>query len=269
MNGTEPPFLYRMFNVMYFFSSRLTGGRNILLRTMNAFIEGLNRRSHLPRYVIIALGADLLEMVKTHESTTGLTKQLERCISWLAKQMNNLIEARKEKNFKKKPGAMPESDNFPVLIWMELFDIPYLRNKFIQENRSKFNKGINKVTLREKNCRVMTIESLGIRHFNPVGTLNYEGKKQLWKEINYTMHEFFRKRTSLNPRYYVVNRSNQQQDQDNNSRREAGQCSRPVFIINRETGERERHPPRFNQRGRYNGQGARRNLFEEFRRHKK
>ena len=122
----------------------------------------------------------------------GLTKQLERCIDWLMKQMTRLIEAHKEQLFRRKQGALPSSDEFPVLIWVELFDKPYQRNQFIQENHNKFNKGVNEVAIKEKNCRVMTIESLGMRHYNTLGELNYEGKQQLWRDINYQINNFFK-----------------------------------------------------------------------------
>ena len=203
MNNREVPFLYRMFNIFYFSSSKLSNGRNVLLRVINAFTEGLNRRQHLPKYIIILLDKDILSMLDL--DVAGLTKQLERCIAWLAKQMTKLIEARKEKLYKMKQGAVPSSDEFPTLIWVELFDKPYTRNRFIQENRNKFNKGINEVALHEKNCRVTAIESLGIRHFTLTGALNYEGKQQLWRDINYQMNNFYKKKTDLNPRYYIAN----------------------------------------------------------------
>ena len=188
-NNREVPFLYKMFNIFYFFSSKLSNRRNVLLRVINAFTEGLNRRQHLPRYIIILLDKDILSLLDL--DVAFLTKQLERCIAGLAKQMTRLIEARKEKLYKKKQGAVPSSDEFPTLIWVELFDKPYMRNRFIQKNRNKFNKGINEVAIHEKNYRVMAIESLGIRHFTLTGALNYEGKQQLWREINYQMNDFY------------------------------------------------------------------------------
>ena len=211
MNNTQKPFLYRMFNIFYFFTSQLLNNRNILLRVINAFTEGLNRRQFLPRYVIIFLDADLLKFFNT--DAQGITRQMETCIKWLAKEMNKLIETRKEQFADIKPGALPSSDDFPTLIWIKVYDRPYTRNNFITENRGKFNRGINEVALREKNCRVMSIESLGIQHFNSLGNLNYEGKKQLWREINHQMQDFFRNRTRLNPRYYMPNLSHRDQRQ--------------------------------------------------------
>ena len=132
-----------------------------MLRVLNTFIEALNRHPYLPQMIIIMLDQDLLSMLDL--DVPGLTTQLECCISWLAKQFTREIEARKEKLHSRCPGALPQSDESPTLIWMELYDKPYTRNQFVQENRNKFNRGLNEVALREKNCRIMTIQSFGIR----------------------------------------------------------------------------------------------------------
>ena len=124
---------------------------------------------------------------------------------WLAKQMNKLIEVRKEIFYEKRRGALPHSDDLPTLIWVELFDRPYQRNRFLQENHTKFNRAINEVALHQKNCRIMTIDSLGIRHFDLLGKLNYTGKLQLWRDINFQMRMFDAGKTELNPKYYIAN----------------------------------------------------------------
>ena len=174
-----------------------------MLRVLNTFIEALNRHPYLPRMIIIMLDQDLLSMLDL--DVPGLTTQLECCISWLAKQFTREIEARKEKLHSRCPGALPQSDESPTLIWMELYDKPYTRNQFVQENRNKFNRGLNEVALREKNCRIMTIQSFRIRHFDLTGQLNYQGKQQLWREVNYQMRDFINNRNNLNPRYYIAN----------------------------------------------------------------
>ena len=195
MNDFNPPFLYQMFNIFYFFSSQLISGRNALLHNFNAFAEGLNRRTYLPKYVLVLLNQDILKMVDY--DLPGLTKQPAHCVNWLATQLNREIESKKEKMFKKRHGSLHKSDVEPMLIWVELFDQPYTRNQF--------NKAINEMAVREKNCRVLRIESLGICHFDTMGRLNFIRKQQLWHEINYHMEQFYKSKTDLNPRYYIQN----------------------------------------------------------------
>ena len=198
----ELPFLYRRFNLFYFFSNPLAG-RNILLRILNSVIDGLNRHTFLPKYIIMLLDDNILRMMDL--DSAGLTLQLERCMKWLAKQITGLIESRKEKMREMRPGALQESDEQPVLIWIEYFEKPYMRQHLLQENRNKFNRAINEMAIKEKNCRVMTIESLGIRHFDNLGKLSYTSKQQLWRDINYQTQRFYQGSHNLNPRYYLQN----------------------------------------------------------------
>ena len=134
-----PPYLYDMFNVFYFFTSPLTFGNNTLLRINNAFIEALNRREHLLKYIIVMLDQDLIDMINRFDF--GITIQLERAIRWLSTQFERQLNAQKEQLWTMKPGAIPKSDT--KIIWVEMFDHP-VRDPAVNIC-NKFNRGLNEM----------------------------------------------------------------------------------------------------------------------------
>ena len=81
----SPPYIYDMYNLFYFFTSPLNFGNNTLLQINNAFIEAINRRDQLPKFIIIVLDCDLIDMINRFDF--GITAELEQCVKWLAIQM--------------------------------------------------------------------------------------------------------------------------------------------------------------------------------------
>ena len=103
-----------------------------------------------------------------------------------------------------KPGSVPYDD--PKFIWVEMFDRP-VTNAAVTI-RNKFNKGINHLAQQRKHHHIMIIESLREdRHFEPSGKLNYWGKLQFWKELDYHINQFNRKKTSLSLRNFTSDHS--------------------------------------------------------------
>ena len=203
--------MYEMFNLFYFFTSPLNFGNNSLLRLNNAFIEAMNHRDHLPRYILIVLNRDLIDMVNRFDY--GITAQLERSIRWLSIQMDRAILARKEQLWNIKPGAVPMKDT--KIIWFEMFDRPVV--DAVVTICNKFNKGLNEVAKERKNAYVMVLNSLKAdKHFERNGRLNFWGKMQFWREVDYLMKEFDCKCISLNPRSYAVNEKPQSNDTEAN-----------------------------------------------------
>ena len=195
----QSPYMYERFNVFYFFTSPLTFGNNTLLHINNAFIEALNRRDRLPRYILLILDRDLIDMVNRFDF--GITEQLEKCVKWLATQLEWSITARKEQMWNIKLGAIPLKDT--KIIWLEMFDRPVTDNAMTIRN--KFNRGLNEVAKQRNNNYIMVIDSLkDPKHFERNGKLNYWGKLQFWKQVDYLVKQFDRRKTTLHPRSFTA-----------------------------------------------------------------
>ena len=192
-----------MFNLFYFFTSPLNFGNNSLLRINNAFIEGLNHRDHLPTYVLIILDRDLIDMINRFDY--GITTELERCIKWIAIQMERSVSARKDQMWNVKPGSVALTE--VKFIWVEMFDRPVIDQAVTICN--KFNKGINDMAWQRHNHHILVIESLqNHQHFERNGKLNYWGKLQFWRELDYHIKQFDRKKATLNPRSFTPDHVN-------------------------------------------------------------
>ena len=204
----SPPYLYEMFNVFYFFTSPLNFGNNSLIRINNALIEAFNCREQLPAYILIILDRDFIDMINRFDF--GIMAQLEHCVNWLATQVTHHLKARREQLWNVKPGAVAQENT--KIVWVEMFDRPINNNGTSDpaiKIRNKFNRGLNEVAGRHKFHHVMVLESLKVtRHFEPNGKLNYWGRLQFWKELDYLFKQFDRRKISLKLRKYVANEHN-------------------------------------------------------------
>ena len=150
----------------------------------------------------MVLDRDLIDMINRFDF--GITVQLEKCIRWLALQMERAIEARIEQMWSVKPGAVPQRDT--KFIWIEMFDHPAASADPAVNIRNKFNKGLNDMARSRNNHHILYTDLLNPnKHFERNGKLNYWGKMQFWREVDYYIKQFDRKKVSLNPRSFTVN----------------------------------------------------------------
>ena len=192
--------MYDHFNLFYFFTSPLNFGNNTLLRVNNAFIEGINRREHLPKYIIMVLDRDLIDMINRFDF--GISTQLERCVKWLAIQMERTLSARREQLTAMKAGVVTQEQT--KFIWVEMFDRPATDPG--TKIRNKFNKAINDLARQRNFHHILVLESIKEnKHFEYNGKLNYWGKLQFWKELDYYVAQFDRRRATLGPRNFISN----------------------------------------------------------------
>ena len=113
----------------------------MMARVVNATIEGLNSKEHLPKYVLVLLDKDLIENLNYFEY--GISELLDTCVYWLVKEFNRMFEARREDIHQKKPGALSTATE-PRIIWVAMLPRPMVQDehKLLYTNRSKFNKSL-------------------------------------------------------------------------------------------------------------------------------
>ena len=61
----RPPYLYEIYNVSAWYQNPLSDVRPTVARLFNSLVEALNKKSHLPRYVIFIIDKDVLESIDT------------------------------------------------------------------------------------------------------------------------------------------------------------------------------------------------------------
>ena len=152
------PFIYERFNVFHFYRSSLT--HNAYIRMLNSFVDALNRRPHLPKYILLVPDKDLLEAIDFFNF--GITKILGTCLNWLAKQFERMLESRHENIFKKCPGALRLEET--KLIWVKMICRPQVKPsdaRFkVLATRAKLNNTLDDLAVWHKNIQIISITSL-------------------------------------------------------------------------------------------------------------
>ena len=115
MDNKSLPFIYKQFNVFYFFMSRNTFIQNILTKVHNAIVEGLNRRDYLLKYIVFMLDEDFI--VAMDHFVFGISHLITTCLNWLSVQIERLLDARADQLHLRKPGAVYANTK---LIWVKM-----------------------------------------------------------------------------------------------------------------------------------------------------
>ena len=93
--------------------------------------------------------------------------------------------------------------------------------------RNKFNKGLNDLAQQRNNHLIIAPESLkDTKHFERAGKLNYWGKIQFWREIDYYVQQYDRRKISLSLRNYTSNSTSDGYRWDNRNNDEGSRHKR-------------------------------------------
>ena len=192
-----PPYLYEMYNVLAYHQtirSMVPG----MVRILNAMVEGLNKRLRLPKFIVLVLDKDFIALTKHFEF--GAYQSLKRCLDWLVKEINTILQRKTLDLMDKKPGAVAKQP--PQIVWVKMLKRPNGEEfSEIAALRGKFNKVLEEVLFSStsKNHFVLTINAEPA-DFTPAGVLNGIGKIAFWKEIDSCMRKFDRGEINLKPR---------------------------------------------------------------------
>ena len=202
MEAKPVPYLYDMYNIFICFSNTTLHRNNVLLWTGSALIDTLNKRAKLPKYIILLIDRDLINMIRSFDC--GITRELERSAAWLATQIQCNIDTRTEQLWHKRVVSVTLHPT--KIIWVEMFDCPFNKKDPAIAIRNKLNKGINQVAQHFQNSHVMVIELVDKnKHFDAKGKINYNGKWQFWRELDFHFKQFDCKKDQLKPRNFVRN----------------------------------------------------------------
>ena len=176
MDKQSPPYVYEQYNVFVFFTAQTSHQINFLARVQNAMMEAFNRRFHLPRYIVIMLDKDLIEVVNYFKY--GESMILDKAIQWLSKELDRTIESRSEDLMQKKPGAAYSNTK---TVWTKMIPRKNMQQVSATERKilaakPKFNAILDDIAHKQRNNHVMNIISLENQHYDRFGRLTYQGK---------------------------------------------------------------------------------------------
>ena len=198
---TAIPYLYEYYNIVPLYAAIASTTKSVIVRTFNEFVVELNKKNKLPRYVVILLDKDVIEAVNFDEF--GMGQILFEQVDWLAKNMETVLDLRKEDIKYKNPGAL-WSNAEPRIIWVKMLTRPIIRDAykpFVFAQCAKFNESIDEIASTYKHSHVLTVNLSDEKSlFDRSGNLSPNGKIILWREINITMRAFDRDQIDLKPK---------------------------------------------------------------------
>ena len=171
-------------------------------RIYNSFVDVLNKRPRLPRFIIIIIDETfIIEDINVFEddSITSLREE----IHWLTKKVHLAIRRKRLNILEKKPGAIYGAD--PTVIYVRMIhriDVNLRRGSKKDEEmalRAKCNDALNDCVAR-LDQNILTINSCNTgSHFTNLGELSSKGKDAFWLELDNLLERFDRKDVKLLP----------------------------------------------------------------------
>ena len=199
----NPLYLFYYYNITALYANQLSSNRVALSCILNAFIEGLNNSSKLPKYVLMIPDNDII--LSTDFFNGGANKIFYETLEALFKQINKVIKRRHDDLLHKRPGSIASTFE-PRFIWIKVINRPNTEiNTKISEStilKSKFNSCLQDQVANEHYMHIMSLADFKyakstINYFNQDAQLNHDGKAQ--SEINTQMRQFECSETDLNP----------------------------------------------------------------------
>ena len=190
--------MYQCFNIYAWYGGN--SGKNSVAHILNAFINALNNRAFLPKYILFVIEDDIIQDTKPFDH--GITHMLEKQLSWLLKQVNKYITRCRDDLHDKKLGAL--SSNFePRVIWLKMINPLDLDIEHICKARSvraRFNARMNNILISEKYMHIMAIMDVydyPQKYFDNFEKLSTSGLSIFWKEVDRKLRKFDRRKLEL------------------------------------------------------------------------
>ena len=121
---------------------------SLVSRIRNVLVEAINKKTKLPKAVIVVLDNDLIRF--TGHTEAGISSILKDLLQWMVKEINEVLTEHKEKLPKKLFKA-----DYPKILWAES---PLHTNFEDDHLRSKFNSVLMDVMVNSKGMGVLRLK---------------------------------------------------------------------------------------------------------------
>ena len=171
-----------------------------MTRIFNAFVEALNNRLKLPKYVFFVPDYNILKHIHAAQNN-GL--DITTCIEWLLKNIENFTSRREFQLFERRPGALLPGG--PKFVWVKMFKRP---EDLVGQNippefklRNKFNNALESILAQGSSHFEHLILSIDIgEEFTNFGSLTSSGKDRFWIELNTCLKKYELHQINLKPK---------------------------------------------------------------------
>ena len=202
INKRDPPYLHNHYNVTAYYINSSFLIRSALTRIVNAVIEGINAKDHLPKYVFVIPDKDILQAMKFWDF--GLHILLKGAIKWVVNNITRIFATRREELRHQRAGAVSSRGSEPRLIWVKMIPRP-TDSRRISKLKSfmllawKFNNLLEEVVALDRHSHIMSIQ-LPADDFNISGDLTSQGRYDYWMDFLSQFRKFDKAEIDLRAR---------------------------------------------------------------------
>ena len=157
-------------------------------RIHNAIVNALNEQNHkLPRFIIIIPDHDIIRFI--NHFGFGISHIVGTCLSWMVRNIEHALEAKKDFLRKCKPGALRANE--PKIIWVKCFTRPDMP-PLVAAGCNKFNNILEELLTTRKCHYIIDINKYmeSAAFFNHGTYLNNKGKESFWLGIDRMIEGF-------------------------------------------------------------------------------
>ena len=195
------PYVYEYYNIVPLYSAKNSNTRSTLARIFNAVVGGLNDRVRIPRYIMFIIDSEILEAVD--HNNFGIQQILSETLDWLARNVDKVIDLRREDVRMKRPGAISSSGE-PRLIWTKMVVRPIIQDPtkgHLYAQSRKFNDILEETVQKYKHSHIMELKVPAEegRLFDKWGNLSGLGRDRYWSSLIQQLKQFDRAETDLRP----------------------------------------------------------------------
>ena len=111
------PYIYQQYNVRDYHAGTRYSGISCMIYPL---VQALNENHRLPKYIFMLPDKDILTTLHSHNINAALV--MSSTVHYLIKQIDQLLERRRQDLEAKKPGALMKQDT--VIIWVRMLKRP-------------------------------------------------------------------------------------------------------------------------------------------------
>ena len=195
------PYLYEYYNIIPKFTAKNSNIRSTTARIFNEIVTGLNERTRLPRYILMILDKEILEVAD--HNNFGVHRIIGELIEWLTRNIDKIIDLRREDIWLKRPGAIVSSGE-PRIIWTKMLVRPIIQDPtkgFLFAQCRKLNEALDNIVPKYKHGHIMEIQVSpeDQRMFDKWSNLSGIGMDKFWSNLILQLKQFDRAETDLRP----------------------------------------------------------------------
>ena len=92
LKNSDPPYLYSMYNLKFFYMNLISPVQPMIVRLYNALVQALNENEHLPKFIIVIPDKNIIEQLNCFDC--GINEMIEDNLSWLFKNISQILLSR-------------------------------------------------------------------------------------------------------------------------------------------------------------------------------